>query len=119
MVIYAAKQPGWMMSRLFLLKDVQWAAIEPHLVDDRRVISVISSTGCAKAVAGGRCRPNMGRTPRSSIVGTAGSRRGVWQCIFAALAGCADPPPIAMIDSSTVKAHRSAAGAKKGCGRCV
>ena len=41
-------------------------------------------------------------------------QRGPWQGIFAALVACADPPRVTMIDSSAVKAHRSAAGATKG-----
>jgi transposase len=40
------------------------------------------------------------------------SKRGLWQEIFAALAAAGSPPDVAMIDSSAVKAHRAASGAK-------
>ncbi len=36
------------------------------------------------------------------------SQRGLWRRIFAALVACADPSRVTMIDSSAVKAHRSA-----------
>src|SRR5271154_6220129 len=42
------------------------------------------------------------------------SKRGLWQAIFAALVECADAPALVMIDSSGVKAHRAASGAKGG-----
>ena len=42
------------------------------------------------------------------------SKRGLWQAIFTALAGCAEPPGVAMIDSTAVRAHRAASGAKGG-----
>jgi transposase len=41
------------------------------------------------------------------------SQRGLWQRIFEALVECSDPPSLTMIDSSAVKAHRSASGARK------
>jgi hypothetical protein len=44
------------------------------------------------------------------------SKRGLWQRILASLGEAADPPATAMIDSTSVKAHRSAAGAKGGLG---
>jgi len=42
------------------------------------------------------------------------SEKGIWQALLAALAACDDPPEIAMVDSTAVRAHRSAAGAKGG-----
>ena len=42
------------------------------------------------------------------------SQRGLWQDLLAALSGCAEPPDVAMVDSTAVRAHRSAAGAKGG-----
>jgi transposase len=42
------------------------------------------------------------------------SEKGIWQALLAALAACEDPPEIAMVDSTAVRAHRSAAGAKGG-----
>ena len=42
------------------------------------------------------------------------SEKGIWQELFAALVACQDPPEFALLDSSAVRAHRSAAGAKEG-----
>ncbi len=42
------------------------------------------------------------------------SQRRLWQDLLAALAGCSEPPEIAMADSTAVRAHRSAAAAKGG-----
>lgn len=42
------------------------------------------------------------------------SEKGIWQALLAALAACDDPPELAMVDSTAVRAHRSAAGAKGG-----
>lgn len=110
------------MSDLFWLSDRQWAAIEPHIpkvytgkrrVDDRRVISGILHRlreGCrwrALPEAYGPYTTVFNRYNRWS-------QRGLWQAIFAALVESAEPPDTAMIDSSSVKAHRSAAGAKGG-----
>jgi transposase len=110
------------VSGLFWLSDEQWAAIKPHLpiihtgprrVDDRRVISGIVHRfreGCRwRALP-----PEYG--PYTTVFNrwNRWSQRGLWQSIFAALVACADPPEVTMIDSSAVKAHRSAAGAKKG-----
>lgn len=107
------------MSRLFWLTDVPWAAIAAHLpmvhtgprrVDDRRVISGILHRfreGC-------RWRALPAEYGPYTTVFNRWSQRGLWQGVFAALAACAEPPEIAMINSSAVKAHRAAAGAKKG-----
>ena len=111
-----------MMADLFWLSDVQWAAIEPHIptvytgkrrVDDRRVISGIVHRlreGCRW-----RALPDA-YGPYTTVFNRYNrwSRRGLWQAILAALVESAEPPDTAMIDSSSVKAHRSAAGAKGG-----
>jgi transposase len=110
-----------MMSDLFWLSDRQWAVIEPllpHLggkprVDDRRVLSGILHRfreglrwRAVPAVYG----------PRTTLFNRFNrwSARGLWQELFAALAASDEPPLLAMIDSTTVKAHRAAAGAKGG-----
>lgn len=110
------------MVDLFWLSDTQWATIEPRIpkvyrgkrrVDDRRVISGIMHRlreGCrwrALPEAYGPYTTVFNRYNRWS-------RRGLWQAIFAALVESGEPPDTAMIDSSSVKAHRSAAGAKGG-----
>ena len=110
------------MSRLFRLNDVQWSAIERHLpmvhtgprrVDDRRVIGGIIHRlreGCRwRALP-----PEHG--PYTTVFNrwNRWSQRGLWQRIFAALVACADPPRVTLINSSAVKAHRSAPGARNG-----
>jgi transposase len=106
----------------FSLSDEQWAAIEPHLpmvhtgperMDDRRVISGIIHRlreGCRW-----RALPDQ-YGPYTTVFNRYNrwSQRGLWQRIFAALVASGDPPARTMIDSSAVKAHRSASGARKG-----
>jgi transposase len=82
----------------------------PRRVDDRRVIS-----GIVRSFREG-CRwrtlpPEYG--PYTTVFNR-WSQRGLWPRIFATHVACADPPQVTLIDSSAVKAHRSAAGAKKG-----
>ena len=109
------------MAELFWLNDVQRAAIAPLLprlggkprVDDRRVISGI----LYRFREGLRWRAvPQAYGPRTTLFNRLNrwSQRGVWQTLFAALAACGDPPLEAMVDSTTVRAHRSAAGAKGG-----
>ena len=109
------------MAELFWLNDTQWQAIEPllpHLggkprVDDRRVLSGILH----RFREGLRWRALPAEYgPRTTVFNRFNrwSRRGLWQELFAALAACADPPDVAMVDSTVVRAHRSAAGAKGG-----
>ena len=109
------------MGELFWLNDAQWAAIEPLLpqlggkprVDDRRVISGILH----RFREGLRWRANPADYgPRTTLFNRFNrwSERGLWQQLFAALAACDDPPVVAMVDSTAVRAHRSAADAKGG-----
>jgi transposase len=42
------------------------------------------------------------------------AQKGVWAALFEALAQAGGPPTQVLIDSSAVKAHRSAAGGKGG-----
>ena len=109
------------MANEFWLNDRQWAAVEPHLprnqpgarrVDDRRVLSGIIhmlKTGarwrdCPKAYG-----------PYTTIYNrwNRWSRRGVWRRLFEALREAA-PEDVHAIDSTSAKAHRSAAGGKGG-----
>ena len=110
------------MSDLFWFSDVQWARIEPLLprttrgmkrVDDRRVLSgivhVIKSGGRwvdAPAAYGPK------KTLYNRFVRWA--ERGIWKDIFAALAAREGVPDRLIIDSTIVKAHRSAGGGKGG-----
>ena len=109
------------MAALFWLSDTQWAAIEPLLpnlggkprVDDRRVISGILHR--FREGLRWRALPKA-YGPRTTVFNRFNrwSQRGVWQELFAALAACEAPPPLGMVDSTSVKAHRCASGAKGG-----
>lgn len=107
---------------LFWLSDEQFAKIAVHLpcdtrgkprVDDQRVISgiihVLKSGGCwvdAPADYGPK------KTLYNRYVRWAA--KDVWSRFFHALSSEGNPPPHIMMDSSAVKAHRSAAGGKGG-----
>ena len=113
------------MSRLFWLDDEAWAAIEPHLpknqpgarrVDDRRVISGILhvlKTGCRWQ----DCPAEYG--PSTTIYNRFNrwSGRQLWSRILDALVAKGVLALSASIDSSYVKAHRSAHGGKGGEGK--
>jgi transposase len=113
------------MTRLFWLSDDAWAAIEPHLpqgkpgkprVDDRRVISGILhvlKTGCRWR----DCPSKYG--PHTTIYNRYNrwSKRRIWQRIFEKMAAAGPVPEELCIDTSHVKAHRSAAGSKRGSTR--
>jgi transposase len=109
------------MAGEYWLDDEAWAAIEPLLprnqpgarrVDDRRVISGIlhvQRSGCRWK----DCPAMYG--PATTIYNrwNRWSARGLWLRLLRALVG-AKAAEIAMLDSSAVKAHRSAAGGKGG-----
>jgi transposase len=103
------------------MSDVEWETIQPHLpsgrrgarrVDDRRVISGIMHM----LRSGGRwkdCPADYG--PYTTIYNrwNRWSRQGVWEGIFYALTGSTGVFT-GSVDSTHIKAHRSAAGAKGG-----
>ena len=111
-----------MRANLFWLSDQQWARIQPLLptdvrgkkrVDDRLVIS-----GILHVLKSG-CRwcdvpPEYG--PPTTIYNrfVRWAERGVWERLFYALAGLGRSAHTQMIDSTHVKAHRSASGGKGG-----
>lgn len=106
----------------FWLTDAQFSKIERHLptdtrgkarVDDRRVISGIVHV----LKSGGRwvdAPPDYG--PKKTLYNryVRWAEKGVWAALFEALAQAGGPPTQVLIDSSAVKAHRSAAGGKGG-----
>ncbi|WP_041359419.1 IS5/IS1182 family transposase [Nitrobacter hamburgensis] len=106
----------------FWLTDVQFSKIEPHLptdtrgkarVDDRRVISGIVQV----LKSGGRwVDASFDYGPRKTLYNrfVRWAEKGVWTDVFHALARAGGPPAQVLIDSSAVKAHRSAAGGKGG-----
>lgn len=113
------------MTTLFWLDDEQFECLRLLLpnkvrgvkrVDDRRVIS-----GIVHVLASG-CRwsdapPAYG--PRKTLYNrfTRWAAKGVWEAVFDALATSGGPPADVLLDSTHVKAHRSAAGGKGGAAR--
>ena len=109
------------MGNGFWLSDAQWRAIEPHLpknqpgarrVDDRRVLSGIIhvlQSGCRWR----DCPSQYG--PHTTLYNrwNRWSRRAVWRRLFEALREVSEDA-FHSIDSTTAKAHRSAAGGKGG-----
>jgi transposase len=101
---------------------MEWARIEPllprrrrgaHRVDDRRVISGIMHM----LRSGARWRDcPVAYGPYTTIYNRFNrwSRQGVWTDIFYALTGSTGMYGTMAIDSTHVKVHRSAAGAKGG-----
>ncbi|MDR6100896.1 transposase [Agrobacterium larrymoorei] len=109
------------MAGEFWLDDEQWAVISPllptnqpgaHRTDDRRVISCIIHvlrSGCRWQ----DCPSCYG--PSTTIYNRfhRWSAKGIWRRLFESLVQTTDRD-IHMIDSTTAKAHRSAAGGKGG-----
>lgn len=109
------------MAGEFWFGDEQWAKIDAHLpknrpgarrVDDRRVISGIIhvlKSGCRWQ----DCPVSYG--PSTTVYNRfrRWTMQGVWRRLFAALVEVA-PGEAQLIDSTTSKAHRSAAGGKGG-----
>ena len=110
------------MSVLFLLSKVQMARISPHFplahgvprVDDRRVVSgiiYVIRNGLQWKDAPKRYGPH--KTLGNSFIRW--SRLGVFDRIFASLAGEGPRPERIMIDATHLKAHRTSASLlKKG-----
>lgn len=111
------------MSRdTFWLTEAQFSRIEPHLptdtrgkarVNDRRVISGIVhvlKSGSRWIDAPAEYGPR--KTLYNRFVRWA--EKGVWTALFHTLAQAGGPPAEVLIDSSAVKAHRSATGGKGG-----
>ena len=106
----------------FWLTDTQFSKIERHLptdtrgkarVDDRRVISGIVHV----LKSGGRWIDAPSEyVPKKTLYNryVRWAAKGVWIDLFHALAQAGGPPTQVLIDSSAVKAHRSAAGGKGG-----
>ena len=111
------------MAELFWLSDAQWERIRPHLpkyrrgfrrVDDRRVISGIIhvlQTGIPWRAAPSAYGP--GRTLYNRFRRWA--EKGIWEAMFASLAD-EEFAELVVIDSTIVRAHRSARGGKGGRG---
>ena len=110
----------WRMARPYWRPDTAWAQIEQHLphgrpgrprVDDRRVTSGILhvlATGCRWRDVPPAYGPAMTVYSRYHRW----SRRGLWQRLFRRIASTGTIPAELALDSSHVKAHRSASGGK-------
>lgn len=110
------------MKGLTWLSDTEWARIEPllprgrrgaHRVDDRRVISGI--VHMLRSGARWRdCPAAYG--PYTTIYNRFNrwGRQGLWHEIFRTLTGNSGIYGLAAIDSTHIKAHRSAGGGKGG-----
>lgn len=113
------------MSDGYWLSEYQFGRIAPFLptgtrgvarVDDRRVISGIIhvlQSGCRWKDAPKSYGPH--KTLYNRFVRWA--EKGVWERLFRQLALAGGPPETLMLDSTHVKAHRSAAGGKGGLRR--
>ena len=113
------------MADLFWLSDDQWAVIEPFMPhnqpepernDDRQVISGILhviTAGCRWC----DCPAEYG--PSTTVYNRFNrwSRRGFWRAMLSALAKAAWAGDAAALDSTYVRAHRSAHGGKGGLAR--
>src|SRR3954451_5919686 len=111
-----------MGKKLFWLSASEWARVEPHLtrgrpgarrVDDRRVISGIIHM--LKTGARWRDCPSE-YSPYTTIYNRFNrwSKQGIWEDVFYALSGSSGVIGSTAVDSTHIKAHRSAAGAKGG-----
>ncbi len=112
------------MADLFWLSNEQWAVIEPFMPrdqpgperkDDRQIISGILhvlTSGCRWR----DCPAAYG--PRTTVYNRFNrwSRRGFWKAMLTALAKAGWAGDAAALDSSYVRAHRSAHGGKGGRG---
>lgn len=110
------------MADLFWLSDEQWAVIEPFMPknqpgperrDDRQIISGIVhvlTSGCRWR----DCPSAYGKRTTVYNRFNRWSRRGFWKAMLADLAKSGWAGDAAAIDSSYVKAHRSAHGGKGG-----
>jgi transposase len=110
------------MAGVYWLSETEWARIEPllprgrrgaHRVDDRRVISGI--VHMLRSGARWRDCPRV-YGPYTTIYNRFNrwSRQGLWFEIFRALTGHTGIHGVAMVDSTHIKAHRSAGGGKGG-----
>ena len=122
MILMPSVGIGVIMGTLFWLSDEQWMAIEPRLprnqpgarrVDDRRIISGILhvlKAGCRWQ----DCPAEYG--PSTTVYNRFNrwSRRRFWIELLEALATCGAVTKSTSVDSTYIKAQRSAFGGKGG-----
>lgn len=116
-----------MWRSLFWLSDEAWTAIEPHMpknqpgarrVDDRWEISGIVHMLKCGGLSADR-PPEYGPSTTLYNRWNRWSRRGIWTRILAARTEKAWIAETGRIDSSYIKAHRSAGGAKGGASNAI
>lgn len=110
--------------KLFWLDDLQWSVLKQHLPkkqkgahrkDDRRIISGIIhvlQSGCRWC----DCPPDYGPTKTIYNRFVRWAKKGLWEAIFLDLTSIVGTHYENSIDSTIIKAHRSASG-KKGAVR--
>jgi transposase len=108
----------------FWLTDEQFGKVAPHLPTDTRGKARVDDRGVISGIvpvlkSGGRWidAPSL-YGPRKTLYNRFArwAAKGVWVDLFHALASAGGLPAQVLIDSSAVKAHRSAAGGKGGSG---
>ena len=111
-----------MAKSYYWMSDAEWARIEPllprgrkgaHRVDDRRVIS--GDVDMLRSGARWRDCPEV-YGPCTTVYNRFNrwSKQGVWEAIFRVLSHMERPADMAAADSTHIKVHRSADGAKGG-----
>jgi len=110
------------MADFFWFSDEQWARIEPLLptdtrgrarADGRRVLSGI--VHALKSGGSWADRPREVYGPKKTLYNrfVRWAERGIWERTFGELVGLEDAPSRLFIDSSCIKVHRRAGGAKE------
>ena len=111
-----------MAKSYYWMSDAEWARIEPllprgrkgaHRVDDRRVIS--GDVDMLRSGARWRDCPEV-YGPCTTVYNRFNrwSKQGVWEAIFKVLSHMERAADMASADSTHIKVHRSAGGAKGG-----
>src|SRR3569623_122316 len=111
-----------MAKQVYWLSDAEWKRIEPllprgrkgaHRVDERRVISgIVYMLRCGARWRD--CPEDNGPYTTNYNRFNRWSRQGIWTDIFYALTGSTGMYGSASVDSTYIKAHRSATGGKVG-----
>ena len=107
---------------LFWLTDAQFSEIEPYLPTDTRDkprvdhLRVISGIVHVLKMGGRWVDAPSDYGPKKTLYNryVRWAKKGVWVALFESLAQSGGPPQEVLIDSSAVKAHRSASGGKGG-----
>jgi transposase len=110
------------MSEGYWLSEEQFARLRPLLPNDTRGVERQDDRGVISGIvqvlrSGGRWADAPAEYgPRKTLYNrfVRWAAKGVWQDVFRALAAAGGPPAEVLLDSTHVKAHRSASGGKGG-----